>query len=148
MDMLAGPLLKRFQAEPESYDLAIATCIVLYHFSDVVGYVRGQNGGQMANHISKKVPEFHTIRALANAGKHVVLTHHPVSELVGLRAEDLQHGRGAAFSDGTFLSDGSTFSDAPKTVVVETPDGRKHDVLHTCNSVFSSLMSVDEFFQV
>ena len=148
LDELAGPLCRRFEAEPESYELAVATCIVLYHYSDVVGHVRDQKGNEIANLIASKVPLFHTIRALANAAKHVELDWHPRRELIGLRAEDLKRGRGAAFSDGTFFSDGSTFSDASASIVVTTPDGRKHDVLYTCKSVFASLMAQEEFFQV
>jgi hypothetical protein len=148
LEELAGPLCRRFESEPESYELAVAACIVLYHYSDVVGHVRGQAGPAMAELIASKIPEFDIIRALANAGKHVELTRHPKQELIGLRAEDLKRGRGAAFSDGSFFSDGSTFSDHPNSIVVTTPDGRKHDVLHTCRSVFASLIADEEFFQV
>lgn len=40
MDELAAPLCRRFEAEPTAYDLAISTCIILYHFADVVAHVR------------------------------------------------------------------------------------------------------------
>lgn len=145
---LAQPLCRRFQAEPTSYELAISSCIILYHFADVVAHVRGANAHKIANEIAAAVPDFHTIRAIANAGKHVELTRHPRSELVGLRAEHLTRGRGAAFSDGTYFSDGTTFSDMPETVVVETPDGRKHDVLHVCMSVLDALIDNPKFFEV
>lgn len=36
----------------------------------------------------------------------------------------------------------------PETVVVETPDGRKHDVLHLCVSVLEALTANREYFQV
>lgn len=145
---LAEPLCRRFQAEPTSYELAISSCIVLYHFADVVAYVRSAKPHAIADEIAKVIPDFDTIRAIANAGKHVELTRHPKSELVGLRAEDLVRGRGAAFSDGSYYCDGSTHSDAPDTVVVETPDGRKHDVLHLCVSVLRALSARPEYFQV
>lgn len=145
---LAEPLCRRFQAEPISYDLAIANCIILYHFADVVAYVRGAKAHEIADEIAKQIPAFHTVRAIANAGKHVELTRHPKSELVGLRAEHLIIGKSAAFSDGAYYSDGSTHSDARETVVVETPDGEKHDVLHICVSVLDALKEHREFFQV
>lgn len=145
---LAEPLCRRFQAEPNSYELAISSCIILYHFADVVAHVRAAKVHEIANQIAAKIPNFHTVRAIANAGKHVELTRHPKSELLGLRAEHLKRGRGAAFSDGSFFSDGSTFSDMPETVVVETPDGRKHDVLHVCVSVLEALKRERELFQV
>jgi hypothetical protein len=140
--------LPSVQAEPTSYELAISSCIILYHFADVVAYVRGAKAHEIADEIATQVPDFHTIRAIANAGKHVELTRHPKSDLVGLRAEHLTRGKGAAFSDGTYFSDGTTFSDMPETVVVETPDGRMHDVLHLCVSVLEALTANREYFQV
>ncbi|TYC78789.1 hypothetical protein [Novosphingobium sp. BW1] len=148
IDELAAPLCRRFEAEPTAYDLAISTCIILYHFADVVAHVRNGKPHDVAQEIAAKVPAFHTVRAIANAGKHVKLTRHPKSELVGLRAEDLVRGKGAAFSDGSYYSDGTTHSDARETVVVATPDGKKHDVLHVCVSVLESLYREREFFEV
>jgi hypothetical protein len=145
---LAEPLCHRFQAEPDSYDLAISSCIILFHFADVVAYVRGAKTYKIADEIATQIPAFHTVRAIANAGKHVELTRHPKPELVGLRAEHLIRGKGAASGDGTYYSDGSTHSDALDTVVVETPDGTKHDVLHVCMSVLNALKGRREFFQV
>lgn len=148
MDELAASLCRRFEAEPTAYDLAISTCIILYHFADVVAHVRGSNPHDVAMEIAAKVPAFHTIRAIANAGKHVELTRHPKPELLGLRAEHLVRGKGGAFSDGSYYSDGSTHSDARETVVVATPDCKKHDVLHICMSVLAALNEEREFFEV
>lgn len=148
LDELAGPLCRRFETEPTAYDLAISTCIILYHFSDVVAHVRSSKPHDVAEEIAAKIPAFHTIRAIANAGKHVELERHPKSELVGLRAEHLVRGKGAAFSDGSYYSDGTTRSDARETVVVVTPDGKKHDLLHVCVSVLAALYREREFFQV
>ena len=144
LDELAKPILERFKAEPDSYDLAVATCIILYHFSDVVGRVRRIKGPVAADQIAEKVPEFATVRALANAGKHVELERHPNTALVGLRAEHMKKGSGAAFNDG---ADGSTKADATRQIVVDTPDGETHDVLHTCNSTFAALIAEQEFLQ-
>jgi len=148
MDELAAPLCRRFEAEPTAYELAISACIILYHFADVVAHVRGSKPHDVAEEIASKVPAFHTIRAIANAGKHVELTRHPMSELVGLRAEHLVRGKGAASSDGSYYSDGTTHFDKRETVVVATPDGQKHDVLHICVSVLAELYREPEFFQV
>ncbi|WP_312780396.1 hypothetical protein [Brevundimonas sp.] len=148
IDDLAKPLLRRFQAEPTSYELAISCCIILFHFADVVAHVRGAKAHEIAYEIAEKIPNFHTVRAIANAGKHVELTRHPRPELIGLRAEHLTKGRGAAFSDGSYFSDGTTWSDMPETVVVETPDGTKHDVLHLCTSVLAELTDDLDFFRV
>jgi hypothetical protein len=145
---LARPLCRRFEAEPTSYDLAIASCIILYHFADVVAYVRNHKASAVADEIAGQIPEFHTVRAIANAGKHVELTWHPKSELVGLRAEDLQRGKAAAFSDGSYFSDGATWAGMPDTVVVETPDGTKHDVLCVCLSTLAALEGRREYFEV
>lgn len=148
MDELAAPLCRRFEAEPAAYDLAISTCIILYHFADVVAHVRRSKPHEVAEEIAAKVPAFHTIRAIANAGKHVELTRHPKPELVGLRAEHLVRGKGAAFGDGSSYSHGTAHSDARQTVFVATPHGKRHDVLHVCVSVIAELYRKREFFQV
>lgn len=145
---LAEPLCRRFEAEPTSYELAIASCIILFHYADVVAHVRCQTPYDVAGEIAVAVPAFHTVRAIANAGKHVELTRHPVSELIGLRAEHLKRGKGAAFSDGSFYSDGASHSDAAETIMVETPDGQKHDVLHVCRAVLKGLKANTHFQQV
>ena len=145
---LAEPLCRRFKAEPTSYELAIASCIILFHYADVVAHVRGRKAPAIADEIALAVPAFHTVRAIANAGKHVELTRHPVKALVGLRAEHLARGKGAAFSDGSFFSDGSTWSDMPETIVVETPDGTNHNVLHVCLMVLAALMDNSQFQQI
>lgn len=144
---LAQPLCRRFQAEPTSYELAISSCIILYHFCDVVAHARGSKPHDVAEEIASVVPEFHTVRAIANAGKHVELTRHPKADLVGLRAEHLKRGKGAAFSDGSYFSDGSTWADMPETVVVSTPDGRKHDVLNLCMRVLGGLAENPQFLR-
>lgn len=148
MDELAGPLCRRLEAEPTAYDLAISSCIILYHFADVVANVRGLTAHDVAEEIAAKFPDFHTIRAIANAGKHVELTRHPKSELVGLRAEHLVRGKGAAFSDGSYFEGNVTWSDMPEAVIVETPEGRLHDVPHLCARVFKALCSDTELFKV
>jgi hypothetical protein len=148
IEELASPLCKRFKAEPTSYDLAISTCIIIYHFADVVAHVRGMQPHEAADLITRRVPNFSTIRALANAGKHVELTRHPDKSLVGLRAEHLIRDKGAAFSGGSYLSDGTTSEEMGETVVVTTPDGVKHDVLSTCLSVLDEISKVREFFYV
>ena len=148
LNELAAPLCRRFEAEPTSYDLAVATCIVIFHFADVVAHVRRRTAYDMAGEIAAVIPAFHTVRAIANAGKHVELTRHPVSKLIGLRAEHLTKSKGAAFDDGSFFSDGSTWSDMPETIVVETPDGAKHDVLHVCTTVLAALVENKQFHQV
>ena len=145
---LAEPLCRRFEAEPTSYDLAIASCIILFHYADVVAHVRAGKAPAIADQIALAVPAFHTVRAIANAGKHVELTRHPVTALIGLRAEHLTKGKGAAFSDGSFFAEGSTWSDMAETIVVETPDGMKHDVLHVCTTVLAALFKNTQFHQV
>ncbi len=148
LDELALPIFKRFAAEPTSYDLAVSCSIIVYHFADVIAHVREMTAHDAATLIAETIPEFQTVRAIANAGKHVELTRHPNTELIGLRAEDLTRGSAAAFSDGSYFSDGSSFDDMPETVVVETPDGAKHDVLHTCGRVLDALQKQREFFEV
>ncbi|WP_457650310.1 hypothetical protein [Profundibacter sp.] len=148
IDELAKPMCDRFINEPNSYELAISCSIILYHFADVVAYVKNKKPHEIADLITAKIPKFGIIRAIANAAKHVELTRHPVSTLVGLRAEHLVRGKAAAFSDGTYFSDGTSFRDMPEVVVVETPDRVKHDVLHTCQAVLEDLLEQQDLFQV
>ncbi|GHA40910.1 hypothetical protein GCM10008927_01440 [Amylibacter ulvae] len=148
LEKLARPLLERFEKEPNSYELAVSCSIILYHYCDVVAYVRNIKPYVAAKQLTDKVSNFEIIRALANAGKHVELTHHPNKNLLGLKAQDLQIGKGAAFSDGTFFSDGTSFDDSPDTVMVTTPDGETYDVLLICNNVLENLEKEVEFYEV
>lgn len=145
---LAGPLLRRFQAEPDSYDLAVAVCIILYHFADVVGFVRQQTGPAIADELAEQIPYFDLIRALANAGKHVELTRHPNHSLLGLKAEHLVreiHAPNILEANRDCVS--GVQSPRPSIMVV-MPDGMKHDVLYLCCSVFASLEAKSEYLQV
>ncbi|GAB5458320.1 MAG: hypothetical protein Hens3KO_13500 [Henriciella sp.] len=139
---LARPLFERFEAEPSSYDLAISCCIILYHFSDVLGYVRRVRPHEAAELITERVPAFATVRAIANAGKHVELTRHPNSELIGLRAEHLMTRRDEAASPEHAAA-------IPKeTIVVTTPDSETYDVLSICRTALIAIEKEAEFFYV
>lgn len=146
LEHIAQPLIDRFKSEPASFDLAMASCILLYHYADVVGALKQQKPHVAAAEITAVVPKFDIVRALANAIKHVELTRHPGQKLVGLRADKLQVGPGAAFTDGTFFSDGTSWTDIPDTIVIETPDSGKQDVLFVCSFVLNELMKRKEFF--
>lgn len=148
MSDLARPIFERFEAEPTSYDLAISCCIILYHFSDVLAHVTQSNPGDAAEKITEKVPEFETIRALANAGKHVELTRHPNSALHGLRAEHLIVGTGVSSGEATHESDVVAAEVPSETIIVTTPDENVHDVLQICRAVLEAIENESDFFKV
>jgi hypothetical protein len=136
---LAGPLLARFEAEPKAYDLAIACCIIIYHYADVVAHSEEKRISEVTKELSKRAPHFQVIGGIANSAKHVELTRHADKALIGLRAEHLEVGKGVAFRDGSYFSDGSSFGDMADVVCVKTPDGTLHDVLFLCQETLRAL---------
>ncbi|WP_271588792.1 hypothetical protein [Bradyrhizobium sp. CCBAU 53415] len=70
---------------------------------------------------------------IANASKHFVLDR---GRRTGLSADHFEIGKGAAFSDGSYFCDGTSFSDIPDVVRVQFR-GELIDVLHLCREALA-----------
>ena len=129
LKVVARPIFERFQAEPTAVELAVSTCIVIAHFADVLGKHSGQKDlARVRRGLVALSPSFRVIDAFCNAAKHVEIDKRH-GTLKGLRLDVAEKGRAAAFSDGTYFSDGSSFAQHPNTIRILAPDGRRYDLL-------------------
>jgi hypothetical protein len=137
-DLLLDPALRRFDQEPDQYDLAFAACVALDNVAELYSRQEGIGTGAARKKLVALVPDFAKVSAIANAFKHFELSssHHGI--YVGTRSEDAVIDAGAAFSDGSYYSDGTSHDDAMDVVVMNLPDG-KVDVNILCNSVAAEI---------
>lgn len=134
LENIIKPMVRRFEADPTAYDLGFACCVFLYHFCDVVCAQSGGTPGDIKKQIATKDRNFDLVHAVAVAAKHVFVSDKRLAGYVGLRSDDADIGRRAPFSDGSFFSDGTSFSEMPPAIRVKSPDGRWHDLLFVVTS--------------
>jgi uncharacterized protein YfiM (DUF2279 family) len=82
---------------------------------------------------------FSMIFAIASAAKHLEAQDKRHSALIGLRADSADIGMSAAFTDGTYFSDGTSWNDMPNVVRVKKPDGMPIDVLWLVKTVSATI---------
>ncbi|MFN3188848.1 MAG: hypothetical protein ACK42D_04930 [Candidatus Paceibacteria bacterium] len=136
---IARPLCNRFRAEPLSFDLAFATCAAIFHFVDVLAHATGRETKVVAKEFRDTISGFELVRALANTLKHTELTTPKYHPDLGLKSSALSVDIGGAFSDGTYYSDNTSFTDSPQAIVLTRVSGEKRDVLWTCLSVLEQI---------
>lgn len=113
------PTYTEYLSDRANIRRAMLAAMVTYHFADYLAVARGdKNTRKVDAELIAACPAFEKIKAVCLASKHCV------SDQTGLAAADLRRGRGAAFSDGTYFSDGSTFAGTPNSVVAGGTLGR------------------------
>jgi hypothetical protein len=132
---IVKPLIGRFELEPTSIDLAFAACIAVYHVKDYLPLQPDIKNSWLINDNDN----FSIIFAVASAAKHLEAQDVRHSALVGLRADSADIGKSAAFTDGTYFSDGTSWSDMPNVVRVRKPDGTPIDVLWLVKTVSATI---------
>ena len=137
-NLLLDRALRRFDQEPDQYDLAFAACVALDNVAELYSRQEGIGTGAARKKLVALVPDFAKVSAIANAFKHFELSSAQHGIYVGTRSEDAVIDDGAAFSDGTYYSDGTSHSDAKRVVVMNLPDG-KVDVNILCNTVAADI---------
>jgi len=136
------PMLDRFLCDPTARDLALATCILTFHYCEYVGTETGLPKSDVEDYFRKLGPEFDAVHGIATAAKHTVVSNERL-KFVGLSEGDISEGLAAAFSDGTYFSDGTTFSDSKPSTTVETQDGILFDVAHTAETLFARMVEFE-----
>ncbi len=134
LDNIVKPMVRRLETETAAYDLAFSCCVLVYHFCDVLAKATGEKVGAVRNRIVAADKNFEIVHAVVVAAKHVTVSDRVFGNYVGLRSDDAEIGSAAAFSDGSFFDDGSSFSDMPDVVRIKTPDGAWHDLLYVAKS--------------
>jgi hypothetical protein len=127
---LVEPTIAEFEKEPESVRRAYAACVFTYHFADAAAVHSGRKSHQIADELTGMTPAFGLVRDIANLTKHLVLDpKRPGNKGRPLpRMPDTHVGPEAAFTDGTFFSDGTSWSDSKPVVRTREGHGRLVDV--------------------
>jgi hypothetical protein len=133
---ICRPTLEEFRAEPTSLRRAWTAASSLYHLQDWVAQFRGVEVSIVRREFQDGFPEFQALADISNASKHFKLDRDGPRK--DLSATDFRVGSGAAFSDDSYFSDGSSFSDMPDVVRVEFA-GQLIDVLHLCGQAATYL---------
>lgn len=106
---------------------AYAACTLTYHLHEHIAASFGVSATAILNEIKAEFPEMHELQAIATASKHGKSSNKN-HKYIGLTLSDIYVGKSAAFSDGTYFSDGSSYAEHPPSVVVATPDGSFKEV--------------------
>jgi hypothetical protein len=124
--------------DPTSVRRAMVAAIVLFHVCDHLGEGDEQKTKATKANIGLAFPQFQGVADIANASKHAVRSS---GARKGLSVGDMRVGRAAAFSDGSYYSDGSTHSDAPDVIRVEF-NGEQIDVVHLCKRFLAHIQAL------
>jgi hypothetical protein len=135
LDDVCEPNFEDFVREPTSVRKAWASATSLFHFIDCLAIHRGQDVAKIKGEIALQFPTLHALADIANASKHFELNR---GERTGLSADHFRVGSGAAFTDGSYFGDGSSFSESPDVIRVEF-QGNQIDVLHLCREAITFL---------
>lgn len=123
--------------EPTSLRRAWVATIALFHFADYVAAARSTSLTSVRSEFYREFPKFKHVRDLANASKHFELDQ---GIRKGLSSRHSEIGPEAAFSDGSYYSDGTSHSDAGNVVRVKFR-GELVDVPHLCRECLSYLQT-------
>jgi hypothetical protein len=132
---LVEPTIAEFAANPASVRHAYAACVFVYHFADVVAVHTGRSKTQVRREIAGIAAEFWTVEGVATVVKHLEATRTTVRP----KAEDTHLGQAAAFSDGAYWSDGSSWAEMPTVVRTRDDAGHPVDVLHCIRAIKQAL---------
>jgi len=138
LEQVCSPNVDEFIAEPTSLRRAWSAVIALFHFEDYLAEARGLGKLRkpLREEIDREFYNFPAVRDIANASKHFVLRN-PGSRR-GLSIVDVKIGSAAAFDDGSYFSDGTSFAEHDDVVRLEFR-GELIDVVHLCKSCLSYL---------
>jgi hypothetical protein len=124
---IVDPTIAEFEAEPTSVRRAYQACAATWHFADCVKEATSLELHKIRADLEAKCGTFNMIGDLANLSKHFRLD--PRRNRVLITLSDIHVGPAAAFTDGSYWSDGTAWTDSPD-VVRAAKGGQPVDVLH------------------
>ena len=124
---IVDPTSAEFEVEPASVRRAYQACAATWHFADCVKEATLLELHKIRVDLEAKCGTFNMIGDLANLSKHFRLDPRPNRVLITL--SDIHVGPAAAFTDGSYWSDGTAWTDSPD-VVRAAKGGQPVDVLH------------------
>ncbi|MCX7364080.1 MAG: hypothetical protein NTV97_19860 [Alphaproteobacteria bacterium] len=133
---ICEPSVSDLEREPSSLRRAWVAVTALLHFADFLAAERGLSVAAIRIEFYSTYPKFKLVKDIAIASKHFVVTHD--GERKGLSVENTKVGASAAFSDGSYFSDGTSFADHRDVVRVEY-NAEIIDLVHLCKECLAYL---------
>jgi hypothetical protein len=136
LEAICIPSVEEFFREPTALRRAWTAVVALIHFEDYLAAHRGlteHNKIQLRRELDQGCPPLRFLRDVGNANKHHRLTR---GDHLGLSFDHIQVGKSAAFSDGSYFDDGSSFAEHDDVVRVEFED-KIIDLRHLCEECLS-----------
>lgn len=123
-------------AEPTLVRRAWIATISLFHIEDYLAGARKLKAkSSLRSELDLEFPQFAIVRDTANANKHFELDRGPRR---GLSSRNLTIGKSAAFSDGSYFSDGTSFAERDDVARIEY-GSELVDVVHLCTTCLEYL---------
>jgi hypothetical protein len=139
LDLICRPNVLAFEGEPTSISKAWSAVVALGQFADCYAKDRGITVLTARADIEKEFRRFGLLTDVSVANKHFEVKRKQ-SGRMGLSIKHQGIGKGAAYSDGTYHSDGTSFAEHPDVVRIDF--GSEHvDLLHLCVSCLAALDS-------
>ena len=132
--IIVEPTCQEFFESPLDTRKAILASLVTYHVIDAIAVAEGANNeSAVYDRLLRDCPQLRELKGTALAAKHI---HPRQNGFSDFRLENVRAGRSAAFSDGSYYSDGTSHSDAHDAAVLMNTS--KHvDIEHTVRTVMT-----------
>jgi hypothetical protein len=144
LDLICRPHVEAFAADPTSSHKEWAAVVALGQFVDYLAAGRGAISRQEVQAtrrgLEAAIPQLGLISDVANVNKHVRLDGQK-RRRAGLSIHHIGEGKAAAFSDGSFFSDGSSFAEH-RDVIRTDFQGEHLDLVHLCTSCLAVLDAI------
>lgn len=125
---LVEPAIVEFENDSTNIRRAYAASVFTYHFADAAAvYLRRDRTG-IEEDLERLTPAFALIRAIATMSKHLLLDPKRNKGRPMPRIQDTHIGQAAAFSDGSFFSDGSSWTNNRNVVRTRDDNNRLVDI--------------------
>jgi hypothetical protein len=141
LEVICMPHLHAFEADPTAISKAWSAVVSLGQFADYLAADRNISKGAARKLIEAVFPNFDLVSDIANASKHFELSDPRRTSRPGYSIAHLKIGKSAAFTDGTFFSDGTSWLESTEVVRADF-SGDYVDLLYLCRSCFASIETI------
>lgn len=125
---LIEPTLAEFENDSTSVRRAFAASVFTYHFADAAAVYLSRKREHIEVDLERLTPAFGLIRAIANMSKHLVLDPKRNKGRPMPKIRDTHIGPAAAFTDGSYWSDGTSWTDSKDVVRIRDDSGKLVDI--------------------
>jgi hypothetical protein len=143
LEVICKPLVFAFCQDPTAVSKAWAAVVALGQFADYLAANRQISKREARSLVEAIFPRFDLISDIGNASKHFALDDPRRTSRPGYSISHLKVGPSAAFSDGSFYSDGSSHAESDD--VIRADYGREYvDLQHLCSDCLSALATISD----